>query len=179
MRRIKTDVAIIGGGAAGCYAALSLHEQGIAPLIVCKGLVGKSGASLFAGNLVDLRQAAWQHRRASAQHRRIPDQVSQPISDRSALGAALRRMDRERLLSGARGSGPLFPARRRRQRGHQPGQDPQRRGERAGQFRRAVHGPAAQADHQSRHPAARGNRRRLRCCATPTAQCAASSASTC
>jgi succinate dehydrogenase flavoprotein subunit len=52
MRRIKTDVAIIGGGAAGCYAALCLHRQGIKPLIVCKGLVGKSGASLFAGNLV-------------------------------------------------------------------------------------------------------------------------------
>jgi len=52
MRRIKTDVAIIGGGAAGCYAALCLHKQGVAPLIICKGLVGKSGASLFAGNLV-------------------------------------------------------------------------------------------------------------------------------
>jgi succinate dehydrogenase / fumarate reductase flavoprotein subunit len=52
MRRIKTDVAIIGGGAAGCYAALCLHKQGIKPLIVCKGLVGKSGSSLFAGNLV-------------------------------------------------------------------------------------------------------------------------------
>jgi succinate dehydrogenase flavoprotein subunit len=52
MRTIKTDVAIMGGGAAGCYAALCLHKQGIKPLIVCKGLVGKSGASLFAGNLV-------------------------------------------------------------------------------------------------------------------------------
>jgi succinate dehydrogenase/fumarate reductase flavoprotein subunit len=52
MRTIKTDVAIIGGGAAGCYAALCLLKQGIKPLIICKGLVGKSGASLFAGNLV-------------------------------------------------------------------------------------------------------------------------------
>ena len=52
MQVIKSDVAIIGGGAAGCYAALCLHEQGIKPLIICKGLVGKSGASLFAGNLV-------------------------------------------------------------------------------------------------------------------------------
>jgi succinate dehydrogenase / fumarate reductase flavoprotein subunit len=52
IRTISTDVAIIGGGAAGCYAALCLHREGIAPLIVCKGLVGKSGASLFAGNLV-------------------------------------------------------------------------------------------------------------------------------
>jgi succinate dehydrogenase/fumarate reductase flavoprotein subunit len=52
MRVLTTDVAIIGGGAAGCYAALSLHKNGVKPLIICKGLVGKSGASLFAGNLV-------------------------------------------------------------------------------------------------------------------------------
>lgn len=52
MQVFTADVAIIGGGAAGCYAALKLHEAGIKPLIICKGLVGKSGASLFAGNLV-------------------------------------------------------------------------------------------------------------------------------
>src|SRR5215475_5842157 len=52
MRVLSTDVAIIGGGAAGCYAALNLQRQGIASLIICKGLVGKSGASIFAGNLV-------------------------------------------------------------------------------------------------------------------------------
>jgi succinate dehydrogenase flavoprotein subunit len=47
-----TDVVIVGGGAAGCYAALELHRRGIKTAIVCKGLVGKSGASIFAGNLV-------------------------------------------------------------------------------------------------------------------------------
>ena len=52
MQVLTTDVAIIGGGAAGCYAALNLHKSGINPLIICKGMVGKSGASLFAGNLV-------------------------------------------------------------------------------------------------------------------------------
>ncbi len=52
MRVQRTDVAVIGGGAAGCYAALNLHKLGISSLIICKGLVGKSGASLFAGNLV-------------------------------------------------------------------------------------------------------------------------------
>jgi succinate dehydrogenase/fumarate reductase flavoprotein subunit len=49
---VRTDVAIVGGGAAGCYAALALKKKGIDALIVCKGLVGKSGASIFAGNLV-------------------------------------------------------------------------------------------------------------------------------
>jgi succinate dehydrogenase / fumarate reductase flavoprotein subunit len=57
MHVLSTDVAIIGGGAAGCYAALNLHRRGIKPLIICKGLVGKSGASLFAGNLVISGQA--------------------------------------------------------------------------------------------------------------------------
>ena len=52
MRALNTDVAVIGGGAAGCYAALSLHRAGLKPLIICKGLIGKSGASIFAGNLV-------------------------------------------------------------------------------------------------------------------------------
>jgi succinate dehydrogenase / fumarate reductase, flavoprotein subunit len=52
MRVLTTDVVIIGGGAAGSYAALNLHRAGIKTTIVCKGLVGKSGASIFAGNLV-------------------------------------------------------------------------------------------------------------------------------
>ena len=45
-------MVVVGGGAAGCYAALNLSRAGIDTIIVCKGLVGKSGASLFAGNLV-------------------------------------------------------------------------------------------------------------------------------
>ena len=52
MQVVTTEVVIVGGGAAGCYAALGLSRRGIKSLIVCKGMVGKSGASLFAGNLV-------------------------------------------------------------------------------------------------------------------------------
>jgi len=48
----QTDVAVVGGGAAGTYAALNLARAGVGVIIVCKGLVGKSGASIFAGNLV-------------------------------------------------------------------------------------------------------------------------------
>ena len=52
MRELKAEALVIGGGAAGTYAALCLHRHGIAPLVISKGLVGKSGASIFAGNLV-------------------------------------------------------------------------------------------------------------------------------
>src|ERR1051326_2475524 len=47
----KADVVVIGGGAAGTYTALCLNKVGIKPIIVAKGLIGKSGASIFAGNL--------------------------------------------------------------------------------------------------------------------------------
>ncbi len=52
MRQLKTEALIIGGGAAGTYAAICLHRHGIVPLVISKGYVGKSGASIFAGNLV-------------------------------------------------------------------------------------------------------------------------------
>ncbi len=52
MQILNTDVAVIGGGAAGCYAALNLHRMDLKTIVICKGLIGKSGASIFAGNLV-------------------------------------------------------------------------------------------------------------------------------
>jgi succinate dehydrogenase / fumarate reductase flavoprotein subunit len=52
MRILQTDAVVVGGGAAGTYAALRLNRQGIKPLIISKSFIGKSGASIFAGNLV-------------------------------------------------------------------------------------------------------------------------------
>jgi succinate dehydrogenase/fumarate reductase flavoprotein subunit len=52
MRKLEAEAIVVGGGAAGTYAALCLHRHGVTPLVICKGLVGKSGASIFAGNLV-------------------------------------------------------------------------------------------------------------------------------
>lgn len=48
---IDTDVLIIGGGGAGARAALAAQEAGLKTLMVVKGLLGKSGCSIFAGNL--------------------------------------------------------------------------------------------------------------------------------
>ena len=52
MKQLKAEVIIVGGGAAGTYAAICLCRLGITPLLISKGFVGKSGASIFAGNLV-------------------------------------------------------------------------------------------------------------------------------
>ena len=78
---------VVGGGAAGCYAALNLHRQGIKSRHRLQG-PGRQERRL------DLRRQpgalgprARQHRGAGAQHRRVPHQVSQPVPDRSALGA--------------------------------------------------------------------------------------------
>jgi succinate dehydrogenase / fumarate reductase flavoprotein subunit len=44
-------VLIIGGGGAGARAALEAHDLGLDVLVVVKGLLGKSGCSIFAGSL--------------------------------------------------------------------------------------------------------------------------------
>lgn len=51
VRTLETDVAVIGGGSAGAYAALKVHAEGLRVLQIVKGFLGRSGASIFAGNL--------------------------------------------------------------------------------------------------------------------------------
>lgn len=48
---ISTDVLVIGGGAAGCSAALKAHEVGASVLMVVKGKMGRSGATPLASAL--------------------------------------------------------------------------------------------------------------------------------
>lgn len=50
-RTIDTDVVVIGGGAAGAHAALKVCAEGLNVLLVVKGFLGRSGCSIFAGNL--------------------------------------------------------------------------------------------------------------------------------
>jgi succinate dehydrogenase/fumarate reductase flavoprotein subunit len=45
---LETDVLVIGGGAAGTNAALKAADRGAKVTMVVKGLLGKSGCSIFA-----------------------------------------------------------------------------------------------------------------------------------
>lgn len=47
---IKTDVLVIGGGMAGCFAAIKARESGLDVTLVDKGHVSKSGQTPFAGS---------------------------------------------------------------------------------------------------------------------------------
>jgi len=50
-RAVETDIIVIGGGCACVYAALKIQTEGLRVLQVVKGFLGRSGASIFAGNL--------------------------------------------------------------------------------------------------------------------------------
>ena len=47
-KNVKTDVLVVGGGLAGCFAAIKAKEQGGEVTLVDKGYVGKSGQTPFA-----------------------------------------------------------------------------------------------------------------------------------
>ena len=48
---LRTDVLVIGGGAAGANAALKAADRGARVVMVVKGFLGKSGCSIFASHL--------------------------------------------------------------------------------------------------------------------------------
>lgn len=48
-RTIETGVLIVGGGGAGCRAAIEAHDQGADVLMIVKGTLGQSGCTLNVG----------------------------------------------------------------------------------------------------------------------------------
>lgn len=52
MEKVETDVLIIGGGLAGCWAAIGAREMGKRVVLVDKAMVGRSGASTFAAGVM-------------------------------------------------------------------------------------------------------------------------------
>ena len=50
--RITTDVLVVGGGMAGCFAAINAKEKGAEVILVEKGYVSRSGQSPFARGIM-------------------------------------------------------------------------------------------------------------------------------
>ena len=59
-RDIRTDVLVIGGGMAGCFAAVKARAQGSSVVLVDKGWVSKSGETPYAGDTMVFNEA-WGH----------------------------------------------------------------------------------------------------------------------
>jgi succinate dehydrogenase / fumarate reductase, flavoprotein subunit len=55
--RLQTDVLVVGGGAAGARAAFEATAAGLSTILAVKGLLGKSGCSIFAGELAYITPA--------------------------------------------------------------------------------------------------------------------------
>jgi len=55
-KRFKTDVLVIGGGLAGCFAAVTAREAGAEVILADKNYCGKSGNSHFARDMMLFRE---------------------------------------------------------------------------------------------------------------------------
>jgi succinate dehydrogenase/fumarate reductase flavoprotein subunit len=51
-KRLYADVLVVGGGIAGCFAAIKASERGAKVILVDKGYAGKSGQTPYAGNFM-------------------------------------------------------------------------------------------------------------------------------
>jgi succinate dehydrogenase/fumarate reductase flavoprotein subunit len=59
--RLEADVLVVGGGIAGCFAAIKAREQGAKVLLVDKGFAGKSGQTPYARGFMAFNPE-WDHK---------------------------------------------------------------------------------------------------------------------
>jgi len=59
--RLEADVLVVGGGIAGCFAAIKASEQGAKVILADKGHVGKSGQTPYANSFMAFNPA-WGHK---------------------------------------------------------------------------------------------------------------------
>ncbi|MEG1997603.1 MAG: FAD-dependent oxidoreductase, partial [Clostridiales bacterium] len=55
-KRFKTDVLVIGGGLAGCFAAVTARENGAEVILADKNYCGKTGSSHYARDMMVFRE---------------------------------------------------------------------------------------------------------------------------
>lgn len=60
-KRLECDVLVIGGGIAGCFAAIKAREQGARVILVDKGLAGKAGQTPYARHFLAFNPS-WGHK---------------------------------------------------------------------------------------------------------------------
>ncbi len=58
---IETDVLVIGGGIAGCFAAIKAKNRGVDVTLVDKNYIGKSGSTHFGGGYIVIFNPEWGH----------------------------------------------------------------------------------------------------------------------
>jgi succinate dehydrogenase flavoprotein subunit len=139
---IETDVLVIGGGAAGTNAVLKAADRGAKVTLVVKGLVGKSGCSIFASHLpyhdvsteerkrdrLRFMVRFYNHYLADQEYARRMERYMQTefFADLERLGVYWRRDDQGRLMAIASrtpalvvhkqgASGPIIMDKRRRE----------------------------------------------------------------
>ena len=96
---VSTDVLVIGGGMAGCFAAIKAREQGRGVVLVDKGFVSKSGEPPAARDTVVFNEA-WGTRPRRLAHpgqrrRRVPQR---PALERARLPRVVRAFRGPALL---------------------------------------------------------------------------------
>ena len=52
LKKYTCDVLVVGGGMAGCFAAIKARQKGADVILIDKGYVGKSGQSPYAGSFM-------------------------------------------------------------------------------------------------------------------------------
>ena len=85
---IDTDVLVVGGGGAACRAAVAAHDAGAKTILVLKGQLGSSGATVAPG-----RGVAWQAADACSSSEDSPEVHLRNILD-AGLGMADPRLAR-------------------------------------------------------------------------------------
>lgn len=58
-RRIQCDILVVGGGTAGCFAAVTARLQGLDVLVVDKAAAGQAGASIMASGFWAVFNEDW------------------------------------------------------------------------------------------------------------------------